>query len=388
VARSDADLLTGTLIYLLGPEREGGDLSWIRPGWVTLDWWGRRNMHGVDFVGGVNTATAKYFVDFAARFNIPYFLFDDGWSRKDDLLAVVPELDLAEVLRTAREKGVRIMLWCVWSTLERQWEQAFDQFERWGISGIKIDFMNRDDQTMVEYYRRVAREAFERKMVVDFHGAFAPDGLRRAYPNVLTREALIEFEFSGVNDLDSPDHHLHLPFLRMAAGPMDYLPGTLNNAQKHEFRINADRPMGQGTRAHAMALAVLYESPMQMLPDAPVDYEREPECTRFLASTPVTWDDLVVLQAKIGDYAAVARRSGETWYLAAVTDWSPRQMAVALDFLEEGKGYRVEYFQDGVNAPRRGIDYRRGTMTVRKGERLTLPLGPGGGWVGRISPAQ
>ena len=388
VARSDADLLTSTLVYLLGPQRQGGDVSWITPGWVTLDWWGRRNMVGVDFPGGVNTATAKYFIDFAARFGIPYFLFDDGWSKQDDLLSVVPELDMPDVLRYAREKGVRVMLWCVWSTLERQWDLAFDQFQRWGVAGIKIDFMNRDDQTMVEYYRRVAREAFKRWMVVDFHGAFAPDGLRRAYPNVLTREALIEFEFSGVSDLDSPEHHLHLPFIRMAAGPMDYLPGTLNNAQKHEFRIVADRPMGQGTRAHSMALAVLYESPMQMLPDSPVDYEREPECTRFLTSIPVEWDELRVLQAKLGDYAAVARKRGEAWYVAAATDWSARELTVTLDFLENGRTYTAEYFADGPNAHRRGIDYRRGTMKVTKGQKLTLPLAPGGGWVGRIAPAK
>jgi alpha-glucosidase len=388
LARSDAELLTGMLVYLLGPERKGGDVSWIKPGWVTLDWWGRRNMHGVSFTGGVNTATAKYFIDFAARFNIPYVLFDDGWSKQDDLLAVVPDLAMSEVLRYAREKGVRILLWCVWSTLERQWDQAFDQFQRWGVAGIKIDFMNRDDQTMVEYYRRVAAEAFRRWMVVDFHGAFKPDGLRRSYPNILTREALIEFEFNGVNDMDSPEHHVNLPFIRMAAGPMDYLPGTLNNAQRHEFRIVADRPMGQGTRAHSLALAVLFESPMQMLPDSPVDYEREPECTKFLTSVPVEWDDLKVLHAKVGESLALARKRGDEWYVAAITNWTPRDLSIALDFLENTRGYTAEYFQDGPNAHRRGIDYRRGTLTVKKGDRLTLPLAPGGGWVARIAPVQ
>jgi alpha-glucosidase len=386
VARSDAELLTNALVYLLGRPTRIGDVSWVTPGVVTLDWWARRNLFGVDFPGGVNTATANYMIDFAAHYGIEYFLLDEGWTKPDDLLTVHPDLDLEAVLAYARSRGVRVLLWAVWSTLERQWDAAFARFSRWGISGIKVDFMNRDDQVMVGFYHRVAEETARRKMLAIFHGAYKPDGLRRTYPNVITREGVLEFEQNAVNADDSPEHHTLLPFIRMVAGPMDYLPGTMRNAQKHEFRMTPDRPMGQGTRAHTMALCVLFESPMRMLPDSPPDYCREDECTKFMADTPVEWDELRVLEARLGDYVALARRHGRDWYVAAVTDWDPRDMTVDLSFLDKGTTYSLTSFSDGKNAVRRGSDYRRSVSTVRAEEHIPISLAPGGGWVARLSP--
>ena len=384
ISPDDAGLIANTLVYQLAGPLQIADPSWIRPGVVTFDWWGRRNIYGVDFKSGVNTATAKYFIDFAAAFGFEYFLFDDGWSAQDDLFAMAPGLDMEEVMAYANEKGVKIMLWVIWNTFEKQKEKAWEQFEKWGISGIKFDFMNRDDQKMVRFYHEVAREAAKRKMVIDFHGAYKPTGLRRAYPNVLTREALIEFEYNGWTNNVTPEHDNMLPYLRMVAGPMDYIPFTTQNATKKNFRPVGDRPMGQGTRAHSMAQFVVYESPMQMLPDSPSDYYRERECTEFISKIPVEWDDLRVLQAKLGAYTVVARKSGDNWYVGAITNRDRRSFELSLDFLDDGE-YDMEYIEDGINADTRAIDYVKRSDTVTRQDVIQIDLAPGGGWVAVIS---
>jgi alpha-glucosidase len=386
VARQDAELLTNSMVYLLGEPSRLTDVSWIKPGLVTLDWWPRRNLFGVDFSGGVNTATMKYLIDFAAHYGLEYMLLDCGWTKEEDLLKVSPDINMEEILAHAKKMNVRILLWAVWSTLERQWDAAFAQFSRWGISGIKIDFMNRDDQLMVNFYYRVAEETARRKMLAIFHGAYKPDGLRRTYPNVITREGLIEFEQNAVNMDDSPEYHTILPFIRMVAGPADYLPGTINNAQKHEFKMVVPRPMGQGTRAHTMALCVVLESPMRMLPDAPPDYYREDTCTRFMTEIPVEWDDLRVLHAKAGDYVVVARRTGDEWFVGGITDWDARDLDIECSFLEPGRSYTLTVIQDGINADRRAVDFKATSSTVSTNDRLRIHFAPGGGWVGRFRP--
>jgi len=236
---------------------------------------------------------------------------------------------------------------------------------------------------MVNFYYRIAREAAERHMVIDFHGAYKPAGLRRAYPNVLTREGLIEVEQNGWSDRANPEHHALLPFIRMVAGPMDYIPGTMNNAQKHNFRPVGDRPMGLGTRAHDLALFVILESPMQMLPDAPSDYYREHECTEFIARIPVEWDETRVLEARVGDYVVLARRRGTTWFVGAITDWDRRPFEIKLDFLDDGR-YEMEAIRDGLNADVRAIDYERYEQAVQRGQTISVDLAPGGGWVARL----
>ncbi len=237
IAEKDADLIDNQMVYLLGGDNQVEGTDWIKPGVVTFDWWGRRNIYGVDFVSGVNTTTAKYFIDFASEFGFEYFLLDDGWTDNSDLFNVNPDLDIEEVARYAKEKNVGLMLWLMWHTLDRQMEEALDLFQSWGVKGLKVDFMNRDDQKMVNFYYRVAKEAAERQMVIDFHGAYKPAGLRKKYPNVLTREALIEVEQNGGHNWADPELHCLLPFIRMVAGPMDYIPGTMNNAQKKDFRL-------------------------------------------------------------------------------------------------------------------------------------------------------
>ena len=352
-----------------------------------FDWWAKHNIYGVDFKAGINTETAKYFIDFCAENGFRYFLFDDGWSPEDDILTTVKGLDMPAVTSYAKSKGVDVMLWVIWHTLEKQWNEAFDLFERWGIKGIKVDFMNRDDQLMVQFYESVAKKAAEKKMVVDFHGAYKPSGLSRKYPNVLTREALIEFEYNGWTDEDDPVHHNLLPYIRMFAGPMDYIPATMRNSTKDNFRPIGDYPMGQGTRAHAMALFVILSSPMTMLPDSPSDYYREKECTEFLTKIPVEWDETRLLQGKIAEYTVIARRSGEEWFVGAITNWDERTLNLETTFLEPGR-YRLEAIEDGINANKRAEDYLKVKMEFRAGDVLKLNLASGGGWVARIVPVR
>lgn len=384
IGEQDTDLLTNQLVYLLAPECQIKDTSWIKPGWVTFDWWARRGLYGVDFKAGINDQTAKYMIDFAADFGIRYFLFDDGWTYKEDLTRTIDGLNMDEVVKYANSKNVDVMLWVTFDLFDSQMEAALQQFQKWGIKGVKIDFINRSDQEAVDFYWRSAEQCAKYNMVIDYHGAYRPDGLRRVYPNVLTREALIEFEYSGASVKDDPDHHCTLPFIRNVAGPMDYIPGTMNNGTKNGFRMDGNRPMGQGTRAHSMALAVITESPMQMLPDAQSDYYREIECTTFLTQIPVEWDEIVPLKGKVGDYVALARRKGTTWYVAAITDWTPRKMELKLDFLDNDTEYMAEIFKDGINSDIRASDYKREIRKYMKGDMAEINFAPGGGWVAKI----
>jgi len=387
VAEKEAELISNNMVYLLASPTELQDVSWIKSGVVMFDWWGKSNIYGVDFKAGVNTETAKYYIDFCAAHGFRYFLFDDGWCPKDDLLHEVPGLNMTEVTAYAKSKGVDVMLWVIWHAVQKQWDQAFNQFEKWGIKGIKMDFMNRDDQPMVEFYEAVARKAAEKKMVVNFHGAYKPCGLSRKYPNVLTREALIEFEYNGWTNSDNPEHHNLLPYIRMFTGPMDYIPATMRNSTKDNFRPYGDYPMGQGTRAHAMALFVILSSPMEMLPDSPSDYYREKECTQFLTKIPVEWDETRLLDGKISKYTVLARRSGESWFVGAITNQNEKNLNLSTDFLKRGK-YHIEMIEDGVNANTRAEDYKKVERDFNSGEILKLKLAAGGGWVARITPIQ
>ncbi len=383
-ARNDAELLTNDLVFLLAPEQKIDETDWIKPGVVAFDWWGRRNIFGVDFKAGVNTETAKYFIDFCAEYGFQYFLFDDGWSPLHDILNPVKELNMEEVSAYAKEKGVDLMLWVHWYGLKKYMETALDLFQKWNIKGIKVDFMNRDDQEMVDFYERVAMECAQREMVVNFHGAYKPAGLRRAYPNVLTREGLIEFEYNGMNRNDNPIHHNLLPYLRLVTGPMDYIPATMRNATRSNHRIIGDYPMGQGTRAHAISLFVILSSPMTMLPDSPSDYYSEDECTGFISKIPLEWDEMKVLQSKIGEHTVLARRKGKIWYVAAITNWKNKKLDIDLNFLENKK-YKLEFIEDGPNANKRAEDYVLKEEIVTNSETLNINMASGGGWIGKLS---
>lgn len=384
IAESDAGLLTNQLSWILSGENQLEETDWIRPGKVAWDWWNYNNIYGVDFEAGVNTETYKYYIDFASENGIEYIILDEGWYKLGDLMSIVPEIDMEELARYGKEKNVGLILWVVWKTLDDQLEEALDQFERWGVKGIKVDFMQRDDQWMVNYYERIAKEAAKRKMLVDFHGSYKPAGLHRRYPNVLTREGVCGLEQSKWTEKETPEHNVTLPFIRMVAGPMDYTPGAMINAAKGNYAPVFNQPMSQGTRCHQLAMYVVYESPLQMLADNPTNYRREPEIMQFLGPVPTTWDDTKILDARVADYVVTARRKGSEWYIGAMTDWDSRDLEVRLDFLEAGKKYKAIIYKDGKNAHRHGSDYAMEEKVVEKGDLLKMHLAPGGGWVARL----
>ncbi len=384
IARQDTELVESDFMFRLAPAQKLQDTSWIRPGKLAWDWWNANNVYGVDFKSGINTETYKYYIDFAAQYGIEYMAFDEGWSDTTDLLKVNPDLDMPGLIRYARQKGVGVILWCVWLTLDRQMGPALDAFQKWGVSGVKVDFMDRDDQKIVNFYHRLAAEAGRRKLLVDFHGAYKPTGLRRAYPNVITREAVMGLEYSKWSDRVTPEYDVTLPFIRMAAGPMDFTPGAMNNAQKRDFRAIFERPMSQGTRLHQLAMYVVYESPLQMLSDSPSNYYRESDMMDFLSKVPSTWDETRVLQGKVAEYVLVARRKGNAWFVGGMNGESARKLDVDLSFLPAGN-YTADIYMDGINADRWATDYRRVSEEVTSRSVLKAAMAPGGGWVGRIT---
>ena len=384
IAPTDGRLIENDIVYRLAAPSRIKDPSWIKPGNVAWDWWNANNIFGVGFKSGINTDTYKRYIDFASANGIEYIILDEGWSAPDDLFKINPEIDMTDLLAYARGKNVGIVLWCVWYTLDKQMDRALDQFAKWGVKGVKVDFMNRDDQKMLGFYWRCAEAAAKRRLVVDFHGAHKPTGMRRAYPNVLTNEGVMGLEYSKWSATVTPEHDLLIPFIRMLAGPMDYTPGAMRNAQEKPFRTVFDVPMSQGTRCHQLAMYVVYESPLQMLCDSPSSYEREPEIMSFLSAAPTVWDETRALDAKVGDYLAVARKSVRDWYIGAMTDWTPRTLELKLDFLDDGT-YEAEIYADGANADRYASDYKKEVRQVARGDVLKIELAPGGGWAARIT---
>ena len=386
IADEDRALLENQLVYELAPPSRLSDVSWIKPGKVSWDWWNALNLRGVPFRAGVNTATYEHYIDFAARYGIPYIILDEGWYELGDLLTQAPGVDVPAIVRYGQSKNVGVILWTTWHTLDQQMTPALDQFQRWGIRGIKVDFMQRDDQKVVDFYWRTAREAAARHLLVDFHGAHKPAGLNRAWPNVLTFEGVRGLEHNKWSEEVTPRHTMILPFTRMLAGPMDFTPGAMINAQPRDFRVVFDRPMSMGTRVRQLAMYVLYESPLQMLADSPSEYEREPEAMDFLSTVPVTWDETHALDAKVAEYAFVARRSGDSWYVGAMTDSAARTLPLSLSFLGDGR-WTMDSWADGPNADRNAMDFTRTTREVSRADTMQLRLAPGGGFVARLRPA-
>ncbi len=385
ITPDDAGLVESEMVYKLGaPPAPGADFSWVKPGKVAWDWYNANNLYGVDFRAGLNNETYKYYIDFASQNGLEYVILDEGWYNLGDVLDVAENFDVKALCDYAAGKNVGIILWVVWKTFYDRMDEALAQYEKWGVKGIKVDFMQRDDQWMVNYYHEVAARAAAYRMLVDFHGSYKPDGMERAWPNAITREGVKGLENNKWSYDISPEHDLLLPFTRMVAGPMDYTPGAMVNMQKRDFAPVFYRPASQGTRVHQMAMYVVYESPLQMLADSPSNYKHNQECTTFIAGVPVTWDETKVLSAKTGDYILIARRKDDTWYLAAMTDWDARALETDLSFLPGGS-YTLEIFRDGINADHHGEDYKHLTVKAGASEKIQVSMAPGGGWVAKIS---
>ena len=385
IAEHDGDLLTSELVWLLEDPSRVQDTSWIKPGKVAWDWWNDTNLYGVDFKAGVNTQTYKYYIDFASKYGIPYIILDEGWYKLGNVLDVVPEINIPEIVEYGKQKNVGVILWVVWKTLGDQLIPALDQYEKWGVKGIKVDFMQRSDQSLIQYFYRVTQECAKRHMLVDYHGDQKTAVMTRTWPNLISTEGVRGLEWDKWSAETDPKHDVTLPFTRMFLGPMDFTPGAMLNASMRAFRPVFERPMSLGTRCHQLAMYVVFESPLQMLSDSPSNYLREPETMEFLGPVPSVWDDTKVLDGKIAEYVAVARRSGKEWYVGAMTDWTARDLEIDLSFLPDGK-YSMQSFEDGANAELNASDYKMKKATVSKGTKLKIHLAPGGGWAARIRP--
>lgn len=389
VASSDKELTDSDIVWKLAtPADADADWSWVRPGKVAWEWWNAWNIKGVDFEAGVNNDTYKYYIDFAAENRIEYVILDEGWAVKyaNDLTQVVPEIDLQELIEYGRKRGVGIILWAGWYPFTKDMENVCRRFSEMGVKGFKVDFMNRDDQKMVEWYRDAAAMCAKYHMLMNFHGAYKPTGLQRTYPNVVNFEGVFGLEQMkwSATDVDHVTYDVTIPFIRMVAGPMDYTQGAMRNAVKKNYRPIRTEPMSQGTRCHQLAEYVIFESPLNMMCDSPNNYRAEQECTDFISAIPTVWDETIALDGKVAEYVAMARRKGERWYVGAMTNWDSRALELDLSFLPAGD-YTMTIYQDGVNAHRIATDYKKVTCPVPASRKVEVKMAPGGGWAAEIS---
>ena len=387
VADNDAELLDDDMVFRLSQPNAIGDTSWIKPGKVAWDWWNDWGLYGVDFEPGINNRTYEYYIDFAARNGIEYVILDEGWSvnKKADLMQVIPEIDVKHLCDYAKERGVGIVLWAGYWALNRDMEGVMKHYAEMGVKGFKIDFMDRDDQQMVDFYERAAVTAAKYKLMCDFHGAYKPCGLSRKYPNVVNYEGvngLEQMKWSTI-ELDQVTYDVMIPFIRMVAGPMDYTQGAMVNAQKASYHASNSEPMSQGTRCRQLAMYVVFESPFNMLCDSPTNYEKEPVCTEFIAKIPTVWDETEALDGKVGEYCIIARRAGDVWYVGGMTNWDEREVEIDLSFLGEGN-YAATEFVDGPNANKLGRDFLKKSIEVKGGSKLKVKMAQGGGFAMKI----
>jgi alpha-glucosidase len=397
VSKDPGRLIESTLIMNLSQPSVVADTSWIRPGKTAWDWWSGPAPLGAGRDAGMNDATMKHYIDFASEMNLEYMLIDAGWYSKlpgygermdfeADITKTIPEIDLPGLIAYARAKNVGIFVWIHWRLVRDQMERAFPVYERLGIKGVKIDFMDSDDQEMVSFYHRVLAQAAEHHLMVDLHGAYKPTGLARTYPNYLTQEGVMGAEYNKWSARVTATHNVTLPFTRMLLGPMDYTPGAFRNRTRGEFQIKYIAPEVMTTRAHQLAMYVVYESPFACVSDSPGAYRGQPGA-EFLKAVPASWDETRMLNGRIGEYIAVARRHGREWYVGAMTNEEGREIQLPLSFLGGGD-YNLTLYADGAKPD----EVKTSTVAISNGKlkragTLTLKLAPGGGAAMRLTPA-
>ena len=384
ITKDDRELLESTLPVKLAPKSEIKNTSWIKPGQVSWEWWNDASPYGkdVNFVSGYNLETYKYYIDFASKSGVPYIIMDEGWAESvHDPYIPNKKVDLRELIRYGKTKKVDIILWLTWLTVDKNMD-LFKTFAAWGIKGVKIDFMDRNDQWMVNYYERVAKEAAKYNILVDFHGSFTPKGLEHKYPNVISYEGV-----RGMEQMEGcqPDNTIFLPFMRNIVGPMDFTPGAMINMQPDVYGGRRPNAASVGTRAYQLALFVLFESGVQMLCDNPTLYYQNQECTDFITQVPVTWDQTKALAAEAGEVAVVAKRKGKKWFIGGITNGKERQLNLNLDFLTKGKSYTITSYADGINASRQAMDYLKSSQKVNSSSNLAVKLSRNGGYAAVIT---
>lgn len=382
ISTEDKELANNDMVYRLASPSRIEDISWIVPGKVAWEWWNAWNICDVDFESGINNDTYKHYIDFASEYGIEYVILDEGWAvnKQADLFQVIPEIDLEELVQYADSKGVGIVLWAGHYAIDRDMDAICKHYSDIGIKGFKVDFMDRDDQKVVNFYYRMAETAAKYHLLVDFHGAYKPTGLQRTFPNVLNFEGVFGLEqVKWGQDIDLVTYETSIPYIRMLAGPMDYTQGAMRNASKNNYRAVYSEPMSQGTRCRQLAEYVIFESPFNMLCDSPCNYRDEQECTKFIADIPTIWDETIVLDGKLGEYTVIARRSGERWYIGGITNWDEREINIDLSELNLKNNEGIE-FRDGVNADKIARDYVKSNIIIDN-NMYNAKMSKGGGFV-------
>jgi alpha-glucosidase len=392
VGRRPASLIESNLVLNLSEPCALKDTSWITPGRSAWDrWWSGSYAPDAPFKVGMNTESMQYFAQFAADMGWEYVIVDWYWygdplAKDADITRPVPEMDVPAFVQWAKARNVKVILWARWNSVQKQMDEAFALYERWGVAGVKIDFMDSDDQEMVNFYTRTLKKAAEHHLAIDFHGAFKPTGLRRTYPNLLTREGVMGNEYNKWSTRVTPTHKVTIPFTRMLAGPMDFTPGGFHQRNRESFVARDSMPFVMGTRASELAELVVYESELAVLCDSPYSYRHSPAGLEFLKAVPASWDETRGLDGAPGEFVVVARRSGHRWFVGAMNGDTARTVAVPLAFAGAGR-YRLHAFADGADTPDYPDRVNEIVREVSGTESLTIPMAPGGGFAGWIEPA-
>lgn len=387
-APEDKDLPLNNMVYQTSSPCRLDDVSWIEPGHSTWDWWNASVLWNVDFKSGINTETYKYHIDFAEKNHIDYVIVDDGWYKDFDPLKQADGIDIHEICGYAQECGVKVILWMAYTPFISNAEAICEHYSRLGVAGFKIDFFDGQHQIIVDQIYEMAEITSRYKLIVDYHG-IKPTGLNRTYPNVVNFEGVFGLEnckWSTI-ETDMPRNQVSIPFLRMAAGPIDFTQGAMRNGSKGEYAMNFTHPMSQGTRACQVAMYIVYDSPLAMLCDSPSAYLEDQETLDYILSIPTVFDSTEILEGRIGEYILTKRTKGGKYYLGALTNWGERDIALDLDFLPEGE-WTLKIYSDGINAATVGKDHKIETLELKTGASLGVHLAPGGGFAMIIEPKQ
>ena len=383
IAREDKELPTNDLVYRLASPTKIEDASWIHPGKCTDEWIIDINLFNVPFKSGVNTASYKYYIDFAKRFGFDRIMMDAGWSNTKDLFDINPNINMDTIAAYAKQQGIKLSMWTLSMTLNKQLDSALKQFQRWGVDFIMTDFIDRDDQPTVNFYKRIAEACAKAHLMIMFHGAYPPKGFNRTYPNNITREGVLGSEYNAWSDKVTASHDCIIPFTRMLAGPLDYEPGLLDNATPQQFKSIWGKVMSQTTRCQQLAMFVVYDDPLPIFSGNPSQGYLEPKFMELLGSIPTGWDTTIIVDAKVGNYIITARRKGNDWFIAGITDSSARDVTIDLSFLGEGN-YTATICRDGINANRNAMDYAIEEKLLTANDNLHIHLAPAGGFLVRL----
>ncbi len=385
------DLLESNIITSLNEPCQIKDLSWIKPGKATWPWWNGTVVKDPAVTKGNNFETNKYYIDFCARNGIEYHsVVEYGgheWYRNNgsgyqpgtdvDVTRPVDGLDMQQVCDYARSKGVGIRLWVHWAALYPKLEEAFTLYEKWGVTGLMVDFMDRDDQEMVNIQNEILQKAAAHHLHIQFHGAYKPTGMHRTYPNEFTREGTLNYEVNKWDKKVTPDHDLNIVFTRLLAGATDYHLGGFRAVNEDQFVSRNEYPFCMGTRCHMLGMYVVLESYLSLVCDYPEAYEGQPGFD-FICKVPSAWDETKVLDAVVPEAVTIARRKRNDWFIGSLTDHQPREVTVSFDFLSSGK-YDAEIWSDGPESENNPNLVKKQLMKITADDKITLRLSPGGG---------